>query len=473
MLELELARGGGHPSGLGRGRRRGRHARPRRASLHALRRRSKRPRALRPGEEPRARHRAVQPGPRARPVATRSPTAASPRPTGGATGTRRPGEPAPRRAARRARSRPRRPARPRLGRPRHDPRRQRCARRRRSPTSRRRSTATHAAPTSTTSAASPSSGSRGGTRRRRPTVGRWSCRPRPVKSRLQLPRRVPDRPQPAGRRRRRPLPQGTRPGRRTTRGCGATSVVLSSTRIARETRKRPGSAPSICSRAASRPRTSPPCSSRRAATPSARARSRPSPRGAAGLPGLPEPRRGPLLGSWTAPARGGSVPARDRAWRAGAEGRPEETPVPLAPPRRLPARCSARLRRLGSLARAAVALEPRTGRVAATVAGVYEQLGDRRSAIHWLDVALGAGYPPEMVDTDPSFEALRKDSRWASRPAQAGVGRRPTLIRRSHGKQGRLPRDRQEPLLPPQIVPAFVQIDLSGWAGGAGPVPPT
>jgi serine/threonine protein kinase/tetratricopeptide (TPR) repeat protein len=79
-----------------------------------------------------------------------------------------------------------------------------------------------------------------------------------------------------------------------------------------------------------------------------------------------------------------------------------------------------------SLAQAAVRLEPSTGRVAAIAGGVYEQLGDRRTALHWLDVALRAGYPREMIETDPSFEALRKDRRWVRPPAHnAPDGARP------------------------------------------------
>ena len=79
-----------------------------------------------------------------------------------------------------------------------------------------------------------------------------------------------------------------------------------------------------------------------------------------------------------------------------------------------------------SLAQAAVALDPSTARIAATVAGVYEQIGDRAAAVHWLGVALRGGYPRDMIERDPSFEALRKDSRWASLPVHAAPdGARP------------------------------------------------
>ena len=60
----------------------------------------------------------------------------------------------------------------------------------------------------------------------------------------------------------------------------------------------------------------------------------------------------------------------------------------------------------------ALRLAPADQRVAATVAGAHERLGERDAALRSLGVALRAGYPRSMIDTDPSFEALRQDPRW-------------------------------------------------------------
>ena len=64
------------------------------------------------------------------------------------------------------------------------------------------------------------------------------------------------------------------------------------------------------------------------------------------------------------------------------------------------------------LAAEAVGLAPEDRRVASLVAGVYEHLGDRDAALRWLAVALRHGHPPGDIDSDPTFEALRKDPRW-------------------------------------------------------------
>ena len=61
----------------------------------------------------------------------------------------------------------------------------------------------------------------------------------------------------------------------------------------------------------------------------------------------------------------------------------------------------------------ALRLAPADQRVAATVAGARERLGEREAALRSLALALRAGYPRAMIDTDPSFEALRQDARWA------------------------------------------------------------
>jgi Flp pilus assembly protein TadD len=65
------------------------------------------------------------------------------------------------------------------------------------------------------------------------------------------------------------------------------------------------------------------------------------------------------------------------------------------------------------LATQAVALAPEDRRVASLVAGLHEHLGDREAALEWLDVALRHGHPLGDIETDPTFEALRKDPRWA------------------------------------------------------------
>jgi Flp pilus assembly protein TadD len=50
--------------------------------------------------------------------------------------------------------------------------------------------------------------------------------------------------------------------------------------------------------------------------------------------------------------------------------------------------------------------------VAAVVAGVYEELGDRDAALRSLAAALGAGHPADRVVADPTFDKLRRDPRW-------------------------------------------------------------
>jgi serine/threonine-protein kinase len=65
------------------------------------------------------------------------------------------------------------------------------------------------------------------------------------------------------------------------------------------------------------------------------------------------------------------------------------------------------------LAEEAVALSTGDSEATAVVAGVYEELGDREAALHWLGVALRAGHPPGLIGTDPTFDELRGDPRWA------------------------------------------------------------
>jgi Flp pilus assembly protein TadD/TolB-like protein len=57
-------------------------------------------------------------------------------------------------------------------------------------------------------------------------------------------------------------------------------------------------------------------------------------------------------------------------------------------------------------------LAPADRRVAVLLAGVYEHIGDRAAALHWLAAALKAGQPRSVVESDPTFEKLREDPRW-------------------------------------------------------------
>lgn len=47
-----------------------------------------------------------------------------------------------------------------------------------------------------------------------------------------------------------------------------------------------------------------------------------------------------------------------------------------------------------------------------TLAGVYEQLGERDHALQWLAKAINAGYPPATVQTSPWMKELRSDPRF-------------------------------------------------------------
>ena len=69
----------------------------------------------------------------------------------------------------------------------------------------------------------------------------------------------------------------------------------------------------------------------------------------------------------------------------------------------------------------ALTLAPKDSEVHYTAADIYETLGDRASALRWLDVALRAGYQRTLLETSPSFANLRADPRYkkmiASLPA--------------------------------------------------------
>ena len=57
-------------------------------------------------------------------------------------------------------------------------------------------------------------------------------------------------------------------------------------------------------------------------------------------------------------------------------------------------------------------LGPTEAAVLFVLAGVYEQLGDRATALAWLEKAIAAGYQRERIDRSPSLAALRKDPRY-------------------------------------------------------------
>ncbi len=73
---------------------------------------------------------------------------------------------------------------------------------------------------------------------------------------------------------------------------------------------------------------------------------------------------------------------------------------------------------LGDRARAltltadALKLAPKNSEVHYMAADIYETLGDRTSALRWLEVALRAGYQRTLLETSPSFANLRADPRY-------------------------------------------------------------
>jgi Flp pilus assembly protein TadD len=74
------------------------------------------------------------------------------------------------------------------------------------------------------------------------------------------------------------------------------------------------------------------------------------------------------------------------------------------------------------LAGEAARLAPDSRRVAEVLSGVYEHVGDRDGALRWLTTAVKAGYPLSDVESDPTFEKLRQDPRYA-KLATTGAGR--------------------------------------------------
>jgi tetratricopeptide (TPR) repeat protein len=74
-----------------------------------------------------------------------------------------------------------------------------------------------------------------------------------------------------------------------------------------------------------------------------------------------------------------------------------------------------------ALAGEALRLAPASSEVQYVAAGVYETLGDRTSALRWLEKALRAGYQRTLLERSPTLESLRADPRYvkmmASLPA--------------------------------------------------------
>jgi serine/threonine-protein kinase len=60
----------------------------------------------------------------------------------------------------------------------------------------------------------------------------------------------------------------------------------------------------------------------------------------------------------------------------------------------------------------ALKLAPRDTDVIQAAVGVYEELGERQTALRWLQEALKLGYPREKFERDPTLVELRKDSRY-------------------------------------------------------------
>jgi tetratricopeptide (TPR) repeat protein len=57
-------------------------------------------------------------------------------------------------------------------------------------------------------------------------------------------------------------------------------------------------------------------------------------------------------------------------------------------------------------------LNPQEASVLFVLVGVYEQLGERDTALGWLEKAINAGYQRERIERSPSLAELRKDERF-------------------------------------------------------------
>jgi serine/threonine protein kinase/tetratricopeptide (TPR) repeat protein len=71
-----------------------------------------------------------------------------------------------------------------------------------------------------------------------------------------------------------------------------------------------------------------------------------------------------------------------------------------------------RARQAREAATAVERLKPQESTVLFMLVGVYEQLGDRTTALAWLEKALAAGYQRERVERSPFLVELRKDERY-------------------------------------------------------------
>ena len=71
-----------------------------------------------------------------------------------------------------------------------------------------------------------------------------------------------------------------------------------------------------------------------------------------------------------------------------------------------------RAREAGEAAAEVEHLAPTDSGVLFTLAGAYEQLGQRAKALTWLEKALSAGYSPDRVERSPGLAGLRKDERY-------------------------------------------------------------
>jgi len=124
----------------------------------------------------------------------------------------------------------------------------------------------------------------------------------------------------------------------------------------------------------------------------------------------------------------GERPRAAEAYRRAAELAEQERRIDPTNPRLIAhlADCRAMLgeaREAQALSRQAGRLAPDSRRVAEILSGVHEQIGDRDGALRWLTTAVKAGYPLADVESDPTFERLRKDPRYARVAAAAAESR--------------------------------------------------
>ena len=83
-----------------------------------------------------------------------------------------------------------------------------------------------------------------------------------------------------------------------------------------------------------------------------------------------------------------------------------------------------------ALATEALHQAPRDVQIIQTAVGVYEQLGDRDTALRWLQEALKLGFPRDNFERSPTLTELRKDPRYS-----ALAGSRDVTTERSEGRR--------------------------------------